>query len=251
MNAFFNINNFYVDIISIIIVVSIIIAMIVGATRGFLKQIISFGKVFLVLALAILLCKPLGELIYKTGLGNVITNSIEGSLLKKTDMMSTLVTLENSDTILSQGLKELSVPGFFTPIVSWIIRPFVPASGGETIGYYISFATSSIIMYSIAFIVIILIGSIVVSILKKLAKVIHKAPVIGAFDKFFGVVLSAFVCYIIIDAILYGSSFILLNSNLEVSKWLSQTLYLDNDSVLTLSKFIYQNSIVRMLVQSL
>ena len=127
----------------------------------------------------------------------------------------------------------------------------VTLDGGLALANYTAVALTTYIMRAFAFILIVLLGSLVVVLVNKLAKAIHKLPVLGAFDRLLGLALSAFVCYIIIDAALYGISLVLINTNWGVSKWLVETLYLEEDNVFTLGKFMMQNSLIKMLIQTL
>lgn len=250
MNAFFNIGSLYFDIFSIAFVVILLISMIAGAAKGFLKTLVGFLRVFAVLAAAILLCRALGDFIYNLGIGNSIAGSYESGLLNMNhDVFSQIVNDSNKDVLIPEGVKLLNIPSIFHQPIVKMVLPMINGEG--TVAHFVSKGFASYTTTAIAFVIIVILGSIVCVILKHFAKVVHNAPVIGGFDKLLGLVLGVAICYIILDAILFGTSFIIARPEWGISQWISNTMYLNDDSVMTISKWMYQNNLTSMIVSSL
>ena len=250
MNAFFNIGSLYFDIFSIVFIVILLISVIAGAHKGFLRTLVGFLKIFAVLAAAILLCRVLGGFIYNLGIGNSIANSYESGLLNMNhDVFSQIVNESNKEVLVPEGVKLLNIPSIFhQPLINMVL-PMIDGEG--TVAHFVAKGFASYTTTAIAFVIIVILGSIACVILKHFAKVIHNAPVIGGFDKLLGFVLGAAICYIVLDAILFGASFIIARPEWEISQWISNTMYLNDDSVMTISKWMYQNNLTSIIISNL
>lgn len=249
MDAFFNIGNLYFDLFSIIFIVLLLISLIVGAAKGFLRELLAFGKVFAVIAAAILLCKPFGDFIFNLGgIGNNIANSYESGLINANpDVFNQIVTTSNKDVVIPAGLELLHIPSLFVKPLTSLILPFITESG--TVAHFVAKGLATYTTIAIAFVIIMILGAIIFALLGHLAKKVHNAPVIGSFDKILGLFLGAAICYLLIDAALFGLSFLLVNEN-GFTNWVSTTMYLKNDSVNTISKWMYENNLTSRIVAS-
>ena len=255
MDAFFNIGNFYFDLITIIIFALVLIAMIIGACRGFLRQIVGFLKVIGTIVAAIFLCKWVGDLIYNLGVGEGIYNSvytsdwIQGKPGLEMTLDSTNFPSYEVESMKTMILNEVDIPSFLHGMFKGFLDlpETLPASGGIALGVYVATAIAHLTTTGIAFVAIIIVCSIVCALLGLIAKKVHRAPGIGGVDKLFGLILGVVICYLIIDATLFGVSVLVgINPSLPINDWITKTLYLDPayDNVFTVSKFIYQNSII-------
>ena len=93
-------------------------------------------------------------------------------------------------------------------------------------------------------------ATLVFMFLKKRAKKVNDAPVLGGINRLLGALLNGIVGYITIDAILFLISFITLKDG-EIANFFVTTMYLDQDEVFTISKFISQHSIIRKIFEAL
>lgn len=249
MDAFFHISNFYVDLISVIIIVMIFIAMIIGLARGFLYQLVGLCKLVLTLLAAIFFFQYLGDFLYNVGLGDTFNNAYTG-FCHQFDGSSVIVTAENREALMQACADNLKIPGMVQPTFFKILNPFIPVEGGDTIGNYLTIGLSHITLNIIAFSAIIIVGLIIFTIIGHFVKKARKEHVLGGTDKVLGMILAAVMCYILIDAILLGISSLMMVSNNFIGEWFTKTMYLseDNAQIFTISKFIYNNNLTRYLL---
>jgi uncharacterized membrane protein required for colicin V production len=251
MEKLFAIGNFYFDIVSVVIIALVFIAMIVGACRGFLKQLLSFGSVIITVAAAIFLCKALGELIYNMGVGNAIYNGVLNSswITNKSELAvelnSTNFPSYEVEAMKGTILGYISIPSIIHGLFKgFLLLPETLGPTGETLGHYVSISVAHLATTAIGFVVIIILGAIIFGILRHIAKKIHRAPVVGGIDKVLGLVLGVAIVYVVVDAILFVVSLIIGDGSSAFATWVTQTLYLNDDSVNTISKFMFQHSLV-------
>lgn len=250
MEAIFSLGNLYFDIISLIIIVALIVAIIIGAVKGFLYSLIKFAQVFVVFGAAILLAKPLGDALFNSGLGDKLVTNLTPSIEGMGTMFAAPLTADNKLEYITSGLIELNIPSFIADGLAEKIMTFVTLETEETLGAYISQGIVNYSLIAISFLVIALLLTIVFAILKAVAKKINDVPVLGGINRTLGGILSGAVAYIIVDALLFLISFVTLKDG-SLSSFFVQTMYLDQEGVYTLSKFISQHSIMRLILEAL
>lgn len=246
----FNIGNVYFDVISIGIIVILIINMIVGLKKGFLGSLLSLSTGLLTFIAATALCVPLANLLVKWGWGESMQAGISDKLFSQNqELFKIIITNENKETLVAQGLSAFNLPSFLSSMMINLMNPYI----GEktTFAYAFSNGLTRYCFIAICYIALLIIFGIIFMILKRFAKKLNNVPVLGPLNRIAGMVLMLALGYLIIDAALFGLSNLFM-MNVQwldgVSGWMSQTLYLNNDGIFSLSKFMYTNSLTSKII---
>ncbi len=246
----FNIGNVYFDIISLVIIVLFIISAIVGLKKGFLASLLSLSTGLLTFIVATALCRPLSNLVISWGLGDAMQSGISSKLFEKNSLLfSVIVTDSNKETLVAQGLDAFSLPSFLSSFLITLMNPYIDNT--HNLGYVFSYGLTNYCFIAICYIALLVIFGIIFMLLKRIAKKFNKVPVLGPINRICGLVLMVALAYLIIDALLFGiSNLFMLNIQWldGVSGWMTKTLYLNDESVFSLSKFIYTNSLTSKLI---
>ena len=250
MEAIFTLGNIYFDIISIIILLIVIVSVIVGASKGFLYSLLKFGQSFVVFGTAIFLAKPVGDFIFNSSIGESIVSKLTPNIESVGPIFQQPLTGENKLEFISSSLVDLKIPSFLAEGLAEKIMGYITIETQDTLGLYISKGIVNYGLIAISFLVIMILVSLVFMFLKKRAKKVNDAPVLGGINRLLGAILNGIVGYITIDAILFLISFITLKDG-EIANFFVTTMYLDQDEVFTISKFISQHSIIRKIFEAL
>lgn len=250
MRAIFTIGNFYVDIVSIIIIIFMLVSIIGGCIKGFAFTLLNAGKVVIIFAAGVLLAKPISVLLTNSPIGAKMIDTLSSSFLAKGAPFDMVINdITDKGLVIQEGLKTLSIPEAFIPVLSKLLNGIIPDSGEEQLAIYFANSITSYAMLSLAFLIIELVVSIVVIVLGRLLKNINKIPLIGSFNRILGGVFGLFIAYIMVDALLFGLAFLSAYSP-TLAEWVNTTLYLGetNEGIFTISKFMTTNSITNYLI---
>ena len=201
-----DISGTYVALVDIIVLAILLIAVIIGLSRGFLKQVLSLLGLVAGIVLAIIFCDDLVALVTEKvpAIPSALESAIASSSMFKdltgsfTDKEQVLVSLQNS-----------SIPAFLHETIANAI-----VSSGFELQIVKVFTTWA--LYVIVFIVTVLVSLLVFAILKKILYSLTKIRIIGFFDKILGMVLSVavtLICIIIIVMLL--SLFVDINAFIQ------------------------------------
>lgn len=236
------------DYISIAYLVIVVLMLIIGIKKGFIAELLSLFGFVLALVGAIYLSKPFGNWLQNQfGWGDNMTNSVYSWILSKSPDASQ--TLNNSEAAQAMPpiLAGLSIPSIFNTYITNYVLALVPADNASVaIGIYIAQAVTNVTFIAIAFLVLLILFSIVLFILKRLTKNINKAPVIGTLNRVLGAVIGLVIGCLIVTAVSYGAT--AFSSNQAFSDWLSATLYLKDDTVWTFGKMVYEQNFLAYLI---
>lgn len=250
MEAIFSIDNLYFDIISIIILVILICSIIGGAVKGFLYSVVEFARVIVTYGAAIFLAKPFGDFLFNTSLGDMLVSNVSTSIEGMGTLFSEPIPVDNQQMFVSEALANLNIPSFIADGLADKILEYIQIDGGQTLGLYISKGLVNYGLIAIGFVIILIVAGILFSLLKRIAKKINEKPVIGGVNRLLGAALNLVVAYLVVDGLLFLLSFITLTDS-SVSQFLITTMYLNDESVITLSKAITQHSIIRIIFEAL
>lgn len=233
----FLLQSFHFDPISIVLVVGVICFIIVGAIRGFFHVLIDLAQSVLSLIVSVILAKPLGMLLYKTG---YFSNAIEKTadfLLSRNEIFSEIITNDNKTEVLSKALSNLHIPSRLNSLVISIGEKIIPNTNNMQIADFISdalFVGVSIVLAGAALYLLIF---IMVLLLRIFVKKFDEIKPINKFNHFLGGVIglaNGLVFVIICLALLTG---LLMIPSLNIS--IGNIIKLHDENTFTIAKWLY------------
>jgi uncharacterized membrane protein required for colicin V production len=191
-----------------IIIAILLIFVLVGVKKGFIKSVLSFFGSLVALIVAFIFCKQFaGILDNKFDLLAKIAKYVETALMKNSKF-----AIELSAGAIQESLEAANVPGFMISVIMQlpvVINNTYPA--GTTVATLVSPVISNYILIIISFIGLFIIFKIVLLILKIFADSIKKIKIIDIVDKLLGlavgVVEAAVVVYVALTVISLFPSF--------------------------------------------
>lgn len=241
------------DLMSIIFIVIILLMGIIGYFKGFCSLLLSLAKGVLATFVASLLCNPLGSLIYSTGLGNTISNSVNSSLVEQNEIYLVEITSETETLIYDQYINDavntMKVPGVLKGSIQDIIdnRDRLEAGESTTLGKIIGDGVGDFVCTTIAFLLLVLALFIVFSLLQRLFKNINIIPVVGPLNRVLGGLTGIVLAFLFIGFCCYIISFIIsLQGDLshKLSDLMGITPGAEKD---TFARFCYDYNVLRWL----
>ena len=239
------------DIISIVYIAIVAIMFLVGLKKGFMKVLINFIKGTVAILVAIVLSKPLAKLIIGTNLGTNFVNLLTDTFTNKGGIFIQTVTEATKTDVISQALTELKIPevlnNIFLQLMDKLISAeFIPAEGATVatvLGNVIAYYAILVVMFILLFVA----ARIVASLLNKILNSLIKIPLIGMLNSLAGGVINAAIGVVVVCLISYGISF-LIPVNETLGTWLTNTMALNDDSVTSISKYLYQNNYIAKII---
>ena len=197
------------DYIGILFLVIIGLHFWTGYKKGFILNLFESLKTIGLFIVAFALCKLVGLSLLDGNLGTSIIESLEKTLLSLNEpAFSTAATLENKDFILEEVWHLVPLPTSLSAGCKELVRGYIDAGEGLSIGYYIARSLAYYVTISIAFLSILIIGSIIVKIVLFIfAKISPKQSTLsrvlgGVVGVVRGLILISVICYVI--AIVYS-----------------------------------------------
>ncbi len=247
----FNTGNVYFDIISFVIIVLFVVSGIIGLKKGLIASLLSFSAGLLTFICASLLAKPITDLFVSWGVTSSMQTQIMDSLYSKNQVVfNTIITDSNKEYLVNEGLKAVNLPSFFASPLITIMNPYIGTN--TKFAYALSYGLSYYVFMAICFIALLVIFGIIFVVLKRIAKAFNKIPVIGPINRIGGFILMIALCYLIVDALLFGvSNLFMLNVQWldGASEWMTNALKLNDENVFSLAKFMYTNSLTSKIIQ--
>ena len=204
MPAFFAIGGKNVALLDIIVLVILIIFLIVGASKGFMRQLLGFLGVFGALVLTVLLCDKVAKLVTENIPQFYETVKGWATSLFKLDGLEGLTGEELKNAIASSG-----IPSFLQGVVLKMIE-----SEGSDVTIVVVLANwmMNIMCGAILFVVIL----IVFAIVKKILTAFVDLPIIKSIDKLLGAVFAVLKGLLILLIVC-----MLLSLFIDINKFLS------------------------------
>ncbi|MBQ3253771.1 MAG: CvpA family protein [Acholeplasmatales bacterium] len=225
-------------LIDIIIVIGLIIAMIVGYKKGFMKKLISLVGVISIVVFSFINCGQLAQfMIHNKIIYPNIFEHINGNILEY--MADNNITSVTADEILAEAL---NIPGF-------IAKLLLNGMGNPESGDLVLMTTeylSTMLMNVISFFIIFISLMIILGILKVIADKLRTNGIVRALDGALGMVLYAGIYAVLICVIFYILSLIIDQEwFLEAKKWLEIDMQLNSEKF-RLSKAIYEGNVIKL-----
>ena len=173
--------------VDIVVLVCLLIAVIVGYAKGFMKQILSILGLLASIVLAVVFCDDLAD--YIIGNVPVITDGVKGMVSSL--FGSVLGDSFSSHDALISALEQSKIPAFLHEMIASLIL-----DSGFSVK--ILDVLTKWALNVICFVGIIIISSLLFIIVKILFKFITKIPLIKSVDKTLGIVFSVLKTLIII-----------------------------------------------------
>lgn len=245
------------DVFSIVFLIIIIVLVIIGIIKGFLSLALGLAKGAIAALLAALLCNPIGGLLAKTGIGGGISNGVNSFLVEKSEIFDmSLATEEEKDAFikegLSQALTEANIPGVVHEPITNVLKDKINIPVGETrtVGRVIGDSVGLYVCVIIAFVLLVIIFSILLWLLQKLIKNVNKVPVFGPTNRILGGVFGLLLALLIIGVVCYVLA-IIISLPGEFPQKIAETLKLaeGQESEWSFAKLCYKYNIISWLIK--
>ena len=228
------------NIFSIIIIGLLIVAIIIGAYRGFLKIFLGKLKGIACLIISYFLAKPSGALIYKTVIGSKIAEKIIDKLINLDEIFNEVVTAENQASLISEGLTKLKIPSFMHGLVTKMVDNIIDNNSGIKLADFFGNAFSKLACIVIGFIVLMLLTFIIFTIIMHYLKNVNKVPVLGPINQILGALFNA--CFFILTLSIAFWGLALLASASDTINEFAITIF-DLNGDMNLARWLYENNL--------
>lgn len=174
-------------LVDLVVLGVLLIALIVGLIKGFVRQIFVLFGWIAALLIAIFTCTIVADFLSNTipAIPSSITSSVDGLL------SSAGIPMDGSKEQILNALSTSSIPAFLHGALADVIV----ASSAEV---NLAQTVTGWAMTAISFILVFIVSLILLSIFKKIFKAITKRGVIGAIDRIFGMIFSVAITLIVL-----------------------------------------------------
>lgn len=225
-------------IVDLVIGTLLFLGFIRGFKKGFFKRILSIVAILATLTASYIMVSPIKKLFNKNIEQNIV--KVENYLLDKNEIFNNLVTSENSEKLISQGLKTMDIPSFFYKTIT----KQVDIIENETLAKNLAPAFSNILISIVIFISLLIILSIIFLFIKKLFGLITSLTPLNFLDKIIGGTISLFFVLLIISLVFLIIPVLLRYDIFKFSHaFITNALELNTDKE-TLGKIIYEHNLV-------
>ncbi len=187
-------------LLDIIVVAVILINVIIGAKKGFIKEIYSFFRIIIAACAGFFLCSPLAELLKATDFYKKLMTDLGTSIGTYISNLSTesFDALSQQTQQFSELLSKLRIPT--SELEAEYARLAAENSENitESITTYIITPASNAIVTAIAFLAVFFVALLVLFIVMKLLDLVAKAPVINGMNRLLGLAAGFVVALIVI-----------------------------------------------------
>lgn len=249
MEAIFTIGNFYIDIISLIALIILLIGAIKGAFKGFALSIVEMSKIVVIYLGIKFLSEPLSKVLIETEWGINWINKLGSQIEGMGSIFAEPFTGGEQLPQIIELLKSLNIPNIIIDPLSELIVS-LNNSGGLSLGMQISQGIFQYVFIAISAGIVLVVISIIYFFVLRFAKKINKNKVLGGINRLLGFIFGLVINYFTIDIIIYLISLVALGSP-DLSQKIATTIYLNNEEIFTIAKFIYNNNITKLIIDSL
>ena len=191
-----------VALVDLVVLAVLLIALIVGLAKGFVRQIFSLLGGIAALVVAIFTCEYVADFL-STSIPR-IPESISAQL----------DSLLGLDGVLLQGTKEQILESLSSTTIPVFLHELIANTIVDSVGELnLTVMLTGYVMIAIAFIVVFLLSLIVFSILKKIFSALTNVGVLGAIDRILGMIFSIAVALAVLIVICIVLSLIIPNIN--------------------------------------
>ena len=225
--------------LSLIIIGIFIVALIIGAWKGFIKIFLGKLKGISCLLISYFVAKPVGILLFKTIIGTKITGYVSDKLLNADEIFSEIITSENQAQLISDGLAKLKIPSFMHGVINKMFDEKIIAEGLKLANYF-GGVIAKLLTIVIGFIFMMLISFIIFTIILHYLKNVNKIPVLGPINQVLGALFNACFFILTLSITFWGLAF-LASSFDSVNEFATMIFDLDGD--MNLARWLYENNI--------
>jgi len=237
--------NISFDILSIIYLVVLLIFLIIGLSKGFIKSIVSIAGWLISLVLSGLLNKPTTQLLVKGSLAN----SFKADLVTKFNSQGELFSQTYNAESFKAFADSKNLPEFVRNTVKGIID-FLQAGEGETISEVLSGAIVYYCFLVVTFILLFILFLIAFKIFAKLvSKIEDGSKAFKVVNRTLGAIVYVALALVLIGVVNYVFAFITIAGG-NVANWLTDTMKLGTDTW-TFSKFLYENNYLGEIISAI
>lgn len=235
------------DYLSIAYIVIVVLGLIIGIFKGFLKSVLSLVVFIGAILIAYFVSRPLADWLGSMPLQDSIYQGIYGWLSSgNEEAFATVVTNENKDAILPQVMESLNIPEVLASKIVPVLEANIPQEGIE-LGILICSTITYYVLIVIAFVIAWILALIVLTIIKKILKKILTFSIFKVVDRLIGGVAGLAIGVCICLLISYGITFA-SSMNEGIYNFFNELLYLEDDSVYTIAKMLYQTNILQSIL---
>ena len=230
------------DIASICLIIFFLIFALIGLKRGFIDALISTCKGAIIMGGSFLLAKPVGGILFKSGIGQRFSDKIGNSLLAKNyEVFSQNLSVENTKEQLLSALEALNIPEFFHDIINNFFSRFAETGAGSQLSDILSQSLAQVICTVIGFFIVMIILIIIIAIIRSAFKNINKIPVIGLINRLLGVAFELVLAGIVVCTIFWACAAISSVSD-DFNNLMIRILALDSEKV-GFARWLYEHNI--------
>lgn len=201
--AVIDLGGTYFAIVDVVLIAIILIAGIIGAIQGFLKQILSVLGILAAIIISCLFCQFVASAL--TSMFPGITESIAGEINSVINLDSILSSSATKESII-EVLQTTQLPAFTYDLIADIILKYA----GDV---QISLVIAEWVVVGISFVVLFILSLIVFAIIKKFLNALTKLPIIGTINTVLGAVFSILKVLIVIIVFAILLSLLIPNIN--------------------------------------
>ena len=232
------------DIIGLIYIGIILILFISGCVIGLFKTIIGLVKNIAALIIPVFFSRPLAIKFSETSMGISFKEKVVQFFADRGGIFTEVY----SDETLAHALQELNLPEVLVSFFKGLIESIFPtieegSTIAEIIGPTVYIFLLTIIIYLLLFIGI----KIICAILTKLFSGLEKVKAIKGINRLLGGALNAITGILIVCAASFAISWIVPFGN-DISNFFIETMKLNDDSVLTLSEYVYNQNFLLQII---
>lgn len=234
--------NLYVcGFIDIVLIVSFLAFIIIGYKEGFMTKVLNIAKGFGGVFVSLFLVVPFGKLFYNISfIRDPIFNKVEYNVSQK-------ITCDLATASTEEVLGEIGVPGFMRGI---LINNLNLSDKATDVVYSVSDVITKLLLYVIAFLILIFIFTIGIAILKLIVKGLRKtSKFITIVDGIFGIVFGAclFLAVAYIGLLVISIVLQTTGADSNFAKFITVDMQLNTNSF-RISKFLYNNNVIGMII---
>lgn len=229
--------------IDLAIIIIMLIFVIFGLIKGFMKQILSVANWLLSLIGSFLFVKPFSALLSKTALSTSINGKVANWIGTKGATFNEMVEPGRIKEQISQGISELGLPKFIADAIAGGIN-ISGSEGDMTLAEILAPSIGSIILTVLSFIILFILFMIVLKILFGFLNNVFDEGILGAVNKLLGGLLG-----LIKGAVLISLVMLLLSAVSGIIPPLNNFLVADLDSKIGIGKFFYEKNPLLTLIK--
>lgn len=232
------------DYFTIAYIVLILLFIFIGLKKGFINSLLSLVGVLASFIIAFLLAKPIGNALFSS-FGTGLTNTIDASIVAKYPELGQPIS-GSVEAVLPNILTSIGIPsGLHGMIIPFIVSSIPASATNIVLSTYISGGLSNLVYIVGSFLVLFILLTIIFFIVKLVTKkLIKKIKLVSWVDKLLGFLTYGAIAVVIIAVFSYGLTFFVSLNN-GFSDAIIAQLHLNDDTIMTPSKWIYEYNILQ------